>query len=71
MTDRIHALTVILDKEYRDDDVEYIINAIRMIKGVSKVECHIHNIDVTYAEEKARKELRDKILDLLYPKTDK
>ena len=37
MTDRVATLTVILDREYRTDDVEYIQNAIHMVKGVSEV----------------------------------
>lgn len=38
MTDRIATLTVILDREYRDDDVQHIVDAIQMTKGVLKVE---------------------------------
>lgn len=37
MTDRIATLTVVLDQEYRTDDVEHIKNAINMIKGVQEV----------------------------------
>lgn len=37
MTDRISHLTVSLDRDYRDDDVEVIIRAIEMIKGVAQV----------------------------------
>jgi len=38
MTDRVRTLTIQLDDDYRVDDVEYIVNAIRMVKGVNKVE---------------------------------
>ncbi len=38
MTDRIAYLTVLLDKDYRDDDVQSIVQAIEMTKGVGKVE---------------------------------
>lgn len=37
MTDRVATLTVILDKEYRVDDIESIIDAIQMVKGVHRV----------------------------------
>lgn len=37
MTDRVRYLTVILDKDYRDDDAEEISNAITMIRGVKEV----------------------------------
>ena len=38
MTDRIRVVTVILDNDYRDDDVVEILNAISMVKGVNHVE---------------------------------
>lgn len=34
MTDRVKGLTVIFEQDIRDDDCEYITNAIRMIRGV-------------------------------------
>lgn len=37
MTDRIRQLTVVLDTDYRDDDVEAIVNALRMVRGVADV----------------------------------
>ena len=37
MTDRIRTLAVTLDRDFRDDDVEVIVNAIKMIKHVSNV----------------------------------
>jgi len=41
MTDRIRHLTVVLDADYRDDDVEAIVKTIQMIRGVSAVEEHV------------------------------
>ena len=38
MTNRIRTVTVLLDRDYRDDDVEAVLNGIQMIKGVAKVE---------------------------------
>lgn len=38
MTDRVKALTVLLDSAYRDDDVQHLVNAISMMRGVAKVE---------------------------------
>lgn len=42
MTDRIHALTVVLDLNYRDDSeaLERIKGAIRQLKGVADVTEH-------------------------------
>jgi hypothetical protein len=41
MTDRTISLLVTLDKEYRTDDAEFVINAIKMIKGVLEVQTNI------------------------------
>lgn len=38
MTDRVKGFTVALDKDIRIDDIEHIINAIKMVKGVSDVQ---------------------------------
>lgn len=67
MTDRVHALTVILDKEYREDDVQHIVDAIKMTKGVLDVQEHITNPDVYYAQETAKNDLRSQILEILKP----
>jgi hypothetical protein len=37
MTDRIRSLTIVLDRDYRADDVETVMHAIHMIKGVHSV----------------------------------
>jgi hypothetical protein len=68
MTDRIHSLTVVLSHDIRDDDIQPLITAIRLLKTVISVEAHVSD-DVSYmAEERARRELRDKMHDILYPK---
>jgi hypothetical protein len=41
MTDRIRHLTVVLDDDYRDDDIEAIVRTIQMIRGVAAVETHV------------------------------
>jgi hypothetical protein len=37
MSDRTRTLTVILDQQYKDEDLEAIENAVRMVKGVQAV----------------------------------
>ena len=64
MTKRGVALTVILNKPYRDDDAEYIMNAIRMIKGVHDVKLEIMDAGTYWAKDTARRELLDEILNL-------
>lgn len=38
MTDRIRTLTVVLDDDYRDDDMEVLKQSIGMLRGVSHVD---------------------------------
>jgi len=71
MTDRYHTLTVTLEKDTRDDDAEHLINAIQMMRGVLSVAGEVANMDTHMAEERARHELGQKILDVLYPERRK
>lgn len=70
MTDRIHSLTVVLEKDYRDDDVKEIVNAIRMIRGVLSVKSHISDFQDHMAQERVRQELGEKLWEILYPKAN-
>lgn len=70
MTDRFYALTVILDKDRRDDDCENLITATRMLKGVLDVKGNIANPDTWMAESRARMDLGKKLLEIVYPKKE-
>ena len=65
MTDRIFALTVLLDEDVREDDAASIIAAIQMIKHVLKVEPHISNLDTWAAEARARTDLTRQLWEVL------
>ena len=65
MTDRIKGFTVLLDKDYRDDDVEVISNAIKMIKGVAEVENHIVSSEDWFLESRTKGEIRHKLWDFI------
>ena len=67
MTDRYFALTVLLDRDIREDDAEHILHAIRMIKGVLKVEPHVTDVDMWAAESRARHKLVAELWKVLYP----
>lgn len=45
MTDRVQVLTVVLDERYRTDDVENIVRAIEMVRGVAGVTLQTAGID--------------------------
>lgn len=64
MTNKTRHLTVILDGAYKEDDIEHVINAIEMIKGVYKVKINFCSEQYITVEE-AKRQLRDKIWELL------
>lgn len=65
MTDHHSGYIVVLGSDLREDDAEYVINAIRMIKGVISVQQIISNPDTHVATERAKYELITKINMLL------
>ena len=70
MTDRIHSLTVTLDRTscgrgMRDDDAELIAQMIRQIRGVSSVEKLVATDAYDLALQRVRDELREKLADVL------
>lgn len=67
MTDRFRGFTVALAKDVREDDFEAIEKAVRMIKGVLDVVPIRDNPDAWIADERARRELGEKLWQVLYP----
>ena len=65
MTDRVFGFTVTLEYEMRTDDVDDIIGALRMIKGVQSVTPLVADAQLWYAKESARRELISKLWDVL------
>ncbi len=63
----VYAFTVTLEKELRMYDAEAIINAIRMIRGVVDVVPIVSDSAYYVATVQARGEIREQILNLLYP----
>ena len=61
MTDRYNTLTVVLDRDVRDDDAECLINAIKMLRGILSVSGNVANPSDYMAEERAKDNLRGKI----------
>lgn len=66
MTDRVQSLTVMLDDPIRTDDVQAIVDAIAMVKGVAKVELgEVMNPTAYFARQKASMDLANRIHDIL------
>lgn len=61
MTDRIRTLTVTLDKDYRDDDVQSIVSAIQHIKGVALVETRVVDVDELVARSAVRADFQARL----------
>jgi len=61
MTDRIRHLTVTLDRDYRDDDVHHIVNAIVQLRGVSGVEINVVSVNDLLARAAVAGEIRLKL----------
>lgn len=66
MTDRVHSLTVVLDRDIRIDDIQPLIDTLHMFRNVIKVEPNVTDISEMYAAEvRIKTELRQKIFDLV------
>lgn len=63
MTDRVRHLTIVLDRDYRDDDVEHLVAAIRLLRGVSEVVPGVVDGGRQMARMVAKTELRREIMD--------
>ena len=66
MTDRISAYTVFLTEDVRVDDAEAITNALRMVKGVMRVEPHVADPAAAITEMRVRRELEAKLMEVFY-----
>jgi len=64
MTDRLKGCVVSFEKDIRKDDAEYILNAIKMIKGVNSVETSIANYEDWMNRDRVKFEIRQKIYDI-------
>lgn len=65
MSDRVKGLTVVLDKDYREEDIEMIKELILQIKGVKTVKESIVNSDDLINRVKITIEIKEKIYDFL------
>ena len=61
MTDRIFALTVLLDKDLGEEEAVPIVAAIQMIKRVEKVTPHVSDVVNWAAEARARTNLTQRL----------
>jgi len=69
MTDRTRVLTVYLDDEFRTDDVQTIVSAIRALRGVERVDHVVYTpsdqMAVGFAKADLRREILQKMIEIL------
>jgi hypothetical protein len=72
MSDRYHALTVILEQDANEEQMAVVSQAIHMIKGVQAVKPHVADATLITASMRARADIGMKIIDavrnIVYPK---
>lgn len=65
MTDRAYALTVTLDGNYRTDDLEDLITAIKQLRGVADVAYNVADPLFYATQQRARADLSEKLWNVL------
>ena len=68
MTDRFHSLTVVLERDIREDDAEALMGAIKTLRGVLSVRGEVADMTSVMAEDRARRELGQRLIEIVYPK---
>lgn len=68
MTDRFAGYIVVLEDNIRSDDAEATTKAIAQLRGVVSVIPVVSNIEIHIAEERIRRELGEKLLQVVFPK---
>lgn len=61
MTDRLKGYNVILERDVREDDAEYIENALKMVKGVGQVVPLVSGAEDAMVARRTKWKLQDKI----------
>lgn len=67
MTNRVNALTVVLEHDAREEDVAALIAAIRLFQNVLTVEINVSHVADLIAEKRARRALEDRLWEVLHP----
>lgn len=65
MSDRVNGFVVILDKNYKDDDVKDIMNAIKQIKGVVAVNPNVVDASDYIVPMRTRIEVANMLYDFI------
>ena len=66
MTDRINSITVVLNKDLREEDAQPIIDAILQFKGVCAAEGNVTDPNAYIAESRAFNAIHENLMAALY-----
>jgi hypothetical protein len=67
MTDRFNTLIVVLENEMRSDDASSLMEAITHMRGVLSVSGNVADFSEHMAIERAKRDLGQKLIDIVYP----
>lgn len=65
MTDRYAGFIVTLDKDYREDDSEKTISAIKQIKGVLSVDPIVSDVNFMIAQQRTKLEIINMLMKII------
>lgn len=54
-----------MDKEYKDEYAEQVADAVRVVKIATFVTAHVADVQLGYAKESARLEIKNKVFEAL------
>ena len=66
MTDRINALTVVLNEDMRDDDVQAIVDAILCLRNVASVTANVADVEDHIARIRVSREIGEQLHRVLF-----
>ena len=67
MTDRYKGAVVVFERDIREDDAKCLLDALKMIKGVSSVSPSLSSMDDYMNRSRVRSEIMGKVYDALDP----
>jgi hypothetical protein len=71
MSDTYHTLTVVLEQDITVESATALMHAIGQMRGILKVSGHVADITSHMAEERAHRELAEKLWTILCQKNDR
>lgn len=65
MSDRINAFTIVLDKDIKNEDVQDLLTALKMLKGVISVTPNVADISDHIAQMRERARINHELIKII------